>query len=402
VTLPFVRDAYTRAGYACLAGWGWFIYGFGTALPLLRDEQQVSRTVISLHSIALAAGSLVSGAAAVPVVRRIGRRGCLMSGAGLLIAGTVLLVLAPSAAVSLPAALICGVGGSLMVNTVNASLTGHHGTAGAAAMSEGAALAAGSGVLAPLLIGACTSAGLTWRPAIAVVVGFALAAILLVRRLPAGIPALDFRPAAATGHRSRLPTAFWPLALVLVVCVGVEFTLTTWSPDLLRQRAGMSAGPASVGVTAIVAGMLVGRLLIGRLARRRSTGGLLMASLGVAAVGWLLTWTAVGPVQAMAGLALTGLGAAGQYPLAATLALDAAAELRDQGSGVLSIGIGTSAGAAPFALAALADRTSTHTAFLVVPALLLLAALLLATVVRPRITDRGDRRRRGDSAAVAG
>lgn len=382
----FARDAFTRAGYAGLAGWGWFIYGFGTMLPLLRDEQQVSRTVVSLHSIALSAGSMVSGALAVPLVRRIGRRGGLVGGTALLSAGSLLLVSAPGPWLSLPAALLCGIGGSVMINTINPGLTQHHGSAGAAVMSEGSAVAAATGLVAPLLIGLTVAAGLTWRPAIALVVAFAAATILLVRQVPVGLPALDDRPEPEPAGRSRLPVAFWPLLLILVLCAGVEFAFTSWSPDLLRQRAGMAAGPASIGVTAIVSGMLAGRLLIGRLARSRAPSGLLMAALGLTGLGWLVTWTATEPVQAMAGLALVGLGIGGHYPLAATLALAAVGTRRDQASGVISIGIGISAGGAPFALAALADRSSTHAAFLVVPAMLAAATALLAWARRSRVS----------------
>jgi hypothetical protein len=58
-------------------------------------------------------------------------------------------------------------------------------------------------------------------------------------------------------------------------------------------------------------------------------------------------------------------------------------QLRDRAAGVMSVGIAIAAGGGPFALGALADPTSTHQAFLVVPALMAAAlALLLAT--RPR------------------
>lgn len=375
----FVRDALTRAGYATLAGWGWFLYGFGTMLPLLRDEQGVSRTVISLHSIALASGAPIAGAAAVWLARRVGRRRTVLGGCGLVTVGILLLVSAPGPLVSLPAALVCGLGGSALVNTVNPALAEHHGPAGAAALAEGNAVAAATGVLSPIAVGLATSWGLTWRPAIALSLLFLLLVALLVRQVPAGLPALDTRAGdGVTTARGRMPGRFWPLLLTLVCCVAIEFALTTWSPDLLRQQAGMTAGPASFAVTAVLAGMLAGRLLVGRLARNRAAKGLLLAALGLTVAGWLVTWTATAPAVAMAGLVLTGLGIAGHYPLAATLVLGAAEGRGDQASGMMSIGIGLSAGASPFVLAALADRTSTHTAFLVVPVLVVLAVGLLS------------------------
>lgn len=194
------RDEVTHAGYAALAAWAWFLYGFGSLLPLLRAEQDVSRTVMGLHSLALSAGALVAG----------------------------------------------------------------------------------------------------------------------------------------------------------------EFCTTAWSADLLRQQIGVSAGAASAGVTAIVAGMAAGRVVAGRLALRTQTRHLLFAALAVTALGWLVTWLATVPVAAIAGLTLTGLGIAGHYPLGVALVLGSVPGQGDRATGVLSLGIGFSAGLAPFAIGTLADATSTQ------------------------------------------
>ena len=55
---PFRRDAVTRAGYATLAAYGWFLYSFGPTVPLLRAEQGISRTVASLHNVAFSVGAV--------------------------------------------------------------------------------------------------------------------------------------------------------------------------------------------------------------------------------------------------------------------------------------------------------------------------------------------------------
>jgi predicted MFS family arabinose efflux permease len=53
------------------------------------------------------------------------------------------------------------------------------------------------------------------------------------------------------------------------------------------------------------------------------------------------------------------------------------------------VATGVASGVAPFALGALADRAGTHTAFLLVPALLVAAALgVLAAADRPRSHGR--------------
>jgi predicted MFS family arabinose efflux permease len=49
----------------------------------------------------------------------------------------------------------------------------------------------------------------------------------------------------------------------------------------------------------------------------------------------------------------------------------------------MSVAIGCAAGGGPFLLGALADATSTHTAFLVVPGLMVAALVLLLVTPRP-------------------
>jgi len=67
------RDPVTWLVYAQLGAWAYFLYGFSPVVPLLRDEQHVTRGEASLHSLALATGALVAGAVSPYLVRRLGR-----------------------------------------------------------------------------------------------------------------------------------------------------------------------------------------------------------------------------------------------------------------------------------------------------------------------------------------
>ena len=68
------RDRRTWLTYGQLGVYGWFLYGFGPALTLLRDEQGFTRTVAGLHGTALAlvalGGVLYTLGAVVYGVRR--------------------------------------------------------------------------------------------------------------------------------------------------------------------------------------------------------------------------------------------------------------------------------------------------------------------------------------------
>jgi predicted MFS family arabinose efflux permease len=372
------RDSVTHAGYAVLATWAWFLYGFGAILPLLRAEQGTSRAVLGMHSLALACGGLIAGGLAVPLVRRVHRRGAFTVGGLLAATGVVALTVAPVPALTIAATVLTGTGGSVLLQAAAPSLMDHHRRFGPAVLSEGNAVAAAVGLVAPLAVWAATSLGWTWRPAALVEVPLIGVLLLLVRRVPAGTAAIDTGlPPRGDQPRKRLVGVFWVFLALLMACVAIEFCCAAWSADLLRTRTGMSAGAASIGVTAVVSGMAVGRFAIGRLALRYTPRQLLLGALALTAVGWAITWLSTAPGPAVAGLVVIGLGIAGHYPLAASITLGSVPGQSDQASGAISIGISSAAGLAPFALGAVADASSTHTAFLAVPIFVMVATTAL-------------------------
>ena len=81
-------------------------------------------------------------------------------------------------------------------------------------------------------------------------------------------------------------------------------------------------------------------------------------------------------MAAVAGLFVVGLGVAGQYPLGAAMVMALSGGQPDRAIAVMSIGVGLASGLGPFVLGALADQIGVQTAFLVVPALCVAAALV--------------------------
>src|SRR4051812_46751620 len=105
------------AGYAVLGSWCWVLYSYGAVLQLLRTEQGTTRTVTGLHSLALAAGSVVAGLAVDALVHRLGRRRLLVAAFATAGAGTALFCLPFGPAVTLPAALAMGSGGAMTITS---------------------------------------------------------------------------------------------------------------------------------------------------------------------------------------------------------------------------------------------------------------------------------------------
>ncbi|MEU1235632.1 MFS transporter [Micromonospora aurantiaca] len=187
------RDRITWLTYAQLGLWGFFLYGFGPVVPLLRDEQGTSAAVAGLHSTGIAVGALAGGALFAPVARRLGRGPAIWLGLAGVAAGVTALGLLRPLSATLASVAVIATFGMMVVSGVSVVLTARHGPAAPAALTEANAACAGMGILAPLTIGATVDAGLGWRPLMAVEVGLitlvALAALTFRVRGPKTAPA---------------------------------------------------------------------------------------------------------------------------------------------------------------------------------------------------------------------
>jgi predicted MFS family arabinose efflux permease len=388
------RDRLTLLVYAHLAVYGYFLYGMGPAVPLLRHDEGVSRAIGGLHGTALAAGAVLAGLTGAWLTARWGRGGVLRGGLLTLAVGIVLIVSTRSLPMTLLGALVAGTAGSFVVNAHAAVLTDHHQHAGPAAISEANALAAGLGALAPAVLGGFQILGPGWRFGMLVGAVGAIAVTIIGWRVdvPAPAPpnAVARRDAEqAPGKTLPLPRRYWVAWTVLVLCIAVEFSMTIWASDLLRQRLHLSSGAAAACITAIPAGMTAGRVIGSRLALGRDVEMLLLGSLAVTATGFAFFWAVPVTAVAVAGLFVVGLGIAMQYPLSISRLIARSQGRADLATARASLGAGIAVGGGPFVLGWLADSFGTHRAFLLVPAMLGTAALLLLMAsVAGRVSTR--------------
>ncbi|GAA0229677.1 MFS transporter [Cryptosporangium japonicum] len=433
------RTRATYLVYAVLGFYGWFIYGFGPVVPLLRDEQGTSRAVASLHGTALAVGALAAGALYPFLTRRIGRARTLWTALGGLAFGIVVLAVVPSVpVVTIAATLGIGTVGAILVNSIAPTLLSIHGPAfSGAALTEGNAIACGVGLVAPLAIGFSLDQGFGWRPALLVASVLAAVIAVLARATATGLPTATDQPpdpgppppaagspaagspaagspaagtpaagtpaagtpaagtpAAGTPAvetpavgKARLPRRFWVTWVIMLCCIAAEFATTLWASDVLRHRTGSTAALATAAVTAVVGGMCGGRI-VGAVSAARAPGAvLLLPALGIALIGGAVFWVTTSPVVAIVGLAILGFGLGPTYPLAMDLAMQASDGQPDRAAGYASYAAGLAVGSGPFALGALADLVGPHGAFLVVPALFLVA-IAGVVVISPRARPR--------------
>jgi predicted MFS family arabinose efflux permease len=302
MTERFRRDRLTWIAYALLA---WFAYlqaAPGLVIVHLRNELDLSYSTGGLHVAAFAAGSMVAGVISTRLERMLGRRALLWSAAALLGAAAIGLTAGRIVEVTVGSVLVMGVGGGLLLVTIQATLADHHGERRAVALAEAnvAASIAYAVLIGVLSLTAALHAG--WR--------VALLASLLVpvlvwwtnRRV-----AIDAPPTSRVAQ-GRLPGAFWIAAGMLFCTTAAEWCVNAWGATFVEDAAVVSTDTAVALMGGYFGGVVAGRTLGSRLARRHDPARLLGLALAVAAAGFTILWPSTGPTQALVALSLLGIG----------------------------------------------------------------------------------------------
>lgn len=375
-----LRDRSTWITYVQVGLFGYFLYSFGPSIALLRDESGTSRAIASLHGTAMAIGSVLVGLVAPYVVRSIGRGRMMRTGSVLVAVGLAAYVAGGGVlAVTLLGILVASVGGTLVIVGANAFMPDHQdrGPATPQAMSEMHAFGAVMGLLGPLAVGLAVGIAWGWRPAVAVG-GIAFLVLEVVR----GRRVHDFDGRLGEEGAEHPPNApfsrtFW-IALVVFTCsAGLEFSLTFWGSDLVRERAGLGEAAAAAAIATIVGGLAIGRVVGSQVVARFDSETVLSNSFALSVVGFAIAWVSTVPAVMLGALLVTGLGMGLQSPLGIERAVRAAGPQVDRAAGLTSVAAGAASGVAPFALGALADAVGVHTAFLIVPVLGVAGAVLV-------------------------
>lgn len=390
-----IRDRPTWLIYLQLAVFATYLYGLSAALPLLRIDQGVSQAVAGLHGTAMAVGGVLSGVSMPWLTSTIGRRRATWLGLIMMTCGIVLIAGTTALPLTLLGFGVASAGGSITLYVGMSVLSGHHGAAGPAAINEANAVGVSVGIGVSYLISVLAGTPLGWRAGILLTPVATVLLLALMGRVwvPAVPPVAGHAgPSAAPVARVPYGWRFHAACVVLFCLVATEFLFNLWAAKLLADQTGMTAAAAATGLTAFTAGIAVGRFAGGRLALRIDPTPLLAGALLVTLGGWAAFWLSTRPAFSYAGLVLSGLGVALQFPLALARVIAFSGGRPDQASATASIWASVALGVGPFVLGAIADGFGTRAAFLMVPLLLALALAGIAAGFRsrpPPVADHG-------------
>ena len=347
----------------------------GPAVPYLREEFHLGYTLAGLHIAMFAAGMMASGISSAAVLRRVGLAGGLWGGMAGTLAGAVLLVLARTVWLTLPAILVMGAFSTLSMTATVVTLASLFPGARGKALLEANVVSSIFSSLPPFVIVLGSLTFLGWRM---LTPFFALCL--------AGVALFGW---SATRHHGTteaanvadapgpLPPGYWVLWVLLFFSVAVEWCLGFWTAEYLKGLPGHSLRLAAAGAGVFQVAAIAGRWSFGRLAGKISEVRLLGGAMLLVAAGFPLYWLRAGTFSAFLGVALGGMGAATFYPLVLAQAITASDGRERRGSSRATIASGMGVGFAPLVLGRLADGVGLPSAQFVVPLGLAVMALLM-------------------------
>jgi len=149
----FARSEMTWASYLLLGYFGYLQTVLGPVMPFLQRDLHLSYGIAGLHFSAFAAGMVAAGLVGNRASERWGRPLTFWGGAAGMALGACALALGRQVAVTVAGSGVMGLGGTLLLVTIQAVLAQEHGARRAQAVSEANVLASVGSSLAALCVG---------------------------------------------------------------------------------------------------------------------------------------------------------------------------------------------------------------------------------------------------------
>lgn len=367
------------ACYVAYAAVGWFLSGLGSVLPDLEEDIGERASVYPLMP-----GAVLLVFALVFVWRHRAAEpanphtSVIVAGSVGLGVALVVMGITRWPWVSLVGGLASAVAAASLIRLLPAALATERPDDTERVMIRANAWSSLAGITSPLAIGAAIALGLGWLPGMAVPIGAAALVVVATARPGHGAPPPPLRSDA--GEAVPPLATWWREWTVLTTCIVVEFCFSYFAATYLHDELGMSTAASAAGAAAWGVGMTAGRFAVSVRPAPRTV----LPSVAVIGVGFLLLWLPREPALAIVGIGVAGIGASPLYPTRATALLDRFPASPDQGAARGAIASGAALLISPAVMAGLRAATDVRTAYLAVPVLLLVLALLAEPIADRR------------------
>jgi fucose permease len=369
-----IRQKATWVTYFQMGTFGWFFFILGPSLVLYGDEVGLSPVEISLHMSAMSFATAVSGFLIPELVRKTSRGIAMRISAITFIIAIALLIAANSIFISLLACFVIGLAATGVVSLVTTFLDQQHDEYSTAAISEANTFGAIGGILGPLFVGYVVSAGFGWRFGMLV----AATAFIAVEVFRGSLASFNVKKKQAEGHQhGKLSSNYWWAWALLITTAGPELMIMLWSSKLLQIQGGLDDGASVAAISCLSIGYIISRTAISYLSRSMSNEFLLKIGFAIPLVAFWVFWSSPSAITMLIALGVCGLGLGMHWPVAIGRAVQAGFNNPDKASSFAAYATGGAGVVLPFALGAISQSVGLKTAFLLVPAVLLVGLLML-------------------------
>lgn len=355
----------------------------GSVLPSIMQRFGLDKTqagsLFLLMSLGILAASLVFG----PLVDRYGYKGILLAATVIVMLGLEWIAFAGSLALLRAAVLITGFGGGIINGGTNALVADISGEDRAAKLNLLGAFFGVGAVGVPFVLGMLIDR--YSQPAILAGVGGVLV-IPLVMITGAGFPSPKQPQGFPIAQAGRLvgDTVLLLMGLILFFESGNEISVGGWTATFVTEDLAAPARTALLILSLYWTGMTLARFALGYILQRVAATTVLYIGIAIAIAGALLMMTTHSVVVAALGTFALGAGFAAMYPTV----LGFVGERYPTLSGTafsLVIAMSLCGGMLlPYTAGALGTRYGLRKAFAIVPAALIIQALLIGVLSRRR------------------
>ncbi|MFY8022504.1 MAG: MFS transporter [Candidatus Nanopelagicaceae bacterium] len=355
---------------------GIFMGGFGPALPLLQADQGTSAAVAGLHGTAMGISSIIAGSINARVAHRFGRPQSVWLGLIIFNIGAMAFIVLPKAWQTIPAILIAGIGMSLTITNSLMNVSGHYKSHAPRAVSQANGVNSAFVLLGNFIIGVIAGSQFSWRLGLLVCLPFAIILYLTLGRQQRTEHIPD-----TEGHQTgSLPLKYWLSWIGMMFCIAAEFAVAFWAAALFREKTDLSAALSTTLVLAFPCGMMIGRWFGTHIFPTMDIDDRLRAIIALQGAGFALFWFSTNPWLSFTALFIVGLGTSMQFALSSLRLLRFGREKPDLAIGKSSLSAGIAIGLSPLLLGLLADRFGIVQGFLLVPALIICAFVIVTLV----------------------
>jgi MFS transporter, FHS family, glucose/mannose:H+ symporter len=351
----------------------------GAVLPSVIERfglaKENAAALFLLLTFGILAGSLVFG----PVVDRHGYKAMLLAATALIVAGIETIALASSLSVLRAGILLIGFGGGVVNGGSNALVADLSASGRSAGLNFLGVFFGIGAVGVPFTLGVL--AGVYTAPAILAAVGLAVLGPLAFiattsfpePKQPQGFPLAD-------GARLLRDPFILLTGFMLFLESGIEITVGGWTTVFFSEELRVGADRALIMLSLYWLGLMVARLALGTVLRAIVPARALAASIAVSLLGSALLLSARDVPVAALGVFLLGAGFAATFPVVLAFVGDRYATLSGTAFSIVFVMALTGGMILPYITGVLGGARGLRTSFLIVPAALVVIALLLSAI----------------------